>query len=41
MGLQWGSHGMVAIVRVVRVFLVAGDKALAYALPGVERHGRR
>ena len=32
MGLQRGSHGMVAVVRVVRVFLVAGDKALAYAL---------
>ena len=32
---------MVAIVRVVHVFLVAGDKALAYALLGVECHGRR
>ena len=32
MGLQQGSHGMVAIVRMVRVFLVAGDKTLAYAL---------
>ena len=32
MGLQRGSHDMVAVVRVVRVFLVAGDKALAYAL---------
>ena len=34
MELQRGSHGMVAVVHVVRVFLVAGDKALAYALSG-------
>jgi len=33
MGLQRGSHGIVAVVRVVHVFLVAGGKALAYALP--------
>ena len=32
MVLQRGSHDMVAVVRVVRVFLVAVDKALAYAL---------
>ena len=32
MGLQRGSHGMVVVVRVVRVFLVARGKALAYAL---------
>ena len=31
MELQRGSHSMVAVVHVVRVFLVAGDKALAYA----------
>ena len=31
MDLQRGSHDMVAVVHVVRVFLVAGDKALAYA----------
>ena len=34
MGLQRGSHGMVAVVRVLRVFLVARGKALAYVLPG-------
>ena len=31
MELQRGSHGMVAVVHVARVFLVAEDKALAYA----------
>ena len=34
MGLQRGSHDMVAVVRVVCVFLVARDKARAYALSG-------